>query len=294
MSGSLTTHIAGASFSIRKMKLIFWICFSNEEGKKKHCHSPFTDNIVDSLGNAVGVVIEAKVTQEHGAGQDQGTGVGLVLALDIEADVTAARLEDGNVTAHVATGDDTGSTNESSAHVGQNTTVKVRHDQHVELLRTGHSLHGSVVHNHVVHLQGGVVLSDLVECAAEETIGQLHDVSLVDTGNLLAVVGKGEAESELGDTLGLGAGDDLEGLDNTLDGLVLETGVLSLGVLTDDAEVDILVASLITGDVLNQGDGGVDVELLTQGDVEGLVARALDGGVKDTLQTELVALERSQ
>jgi hypothetical protein len=218
------------------------------------------------------VVIETKVAQEHGAGQNQGTGVGLVLALNIEADVTAARLEDGNVTAHVATGNNTGSTNKGSAHVGENTTVKVRHDHHVELLGTGDSLHGGVIHNHVVHLQGGVVLSDLVECAAEETIGQLHDVSLVNASDLLAVVGKGKAESELGDALGLGTGDDLQGLDDTLDGLVLETGVLSLGVLTDDAEVDVLVASLVTGDVLDQRDGGVDVQLLTQGDVEGLVA----------------------
>jgi len=269
VSGSLTTHVAGHS-------------------------AAFADNIVDGLGNAVGVIIETKVTQEHGARQDHSTRVGLILALDVETDVTAARLEDSNVTAHVATGDETGSTNESSADVGQNTTVKVRHDHNIELLGTGHSLHGSVVHNHVVHLQGGVVLSDLVECAAEETIGQLHDVGLVNAGNLLAVVGQGEAESELGNTLGLGAGDDLEGLDDTVDGLVLEAGVLSLGVLTDDAEVDILVASLVTGDVLDQGDGGVDVQLLTEGNVEGLVARALNRSVEDTLQTELVALEGSQ
>mgnify|MGYP006876444500 FL=1 len=257
-------------------------------------HSPFTDNIVDSLGNAVGVVIETKVAQEHGARQDHSTGVSLVLALDVKTDVTATRLEDSNVTAHVATGNKTRSSNEGSTHVGQNATVKVRHDHNVELLGAGDGLHGSVVHNHVVHLQGGVVLSDLVECAAEETIGQLHDVGLVNAGNLLAVVGKGEAESELGDTLGLGAGDDLQGLDNTVDGLVLEAGVLSLGVLTDDAEVDILVASLVAGDVLDQRDGGVDVQLLTQGNVEGLVARALNRSVEDTLQTELVALQGSQ
>ena len=240
------------------------------------------------------MVIKTKVTQEHRARQDHGTGVGLVLALDIETDVTATRLEDSNVTTHVATGDQTGSTNERSTDVGKDTSVEVRHDHNVELLGTGNSLHGGVVHNHVVHLQGGVVLSDLMECAAEETVGKLHDIGLVDTGNLLAVVGQGEAECELGDTLGLGTGNNLQGLDNTLDGLVLKARVLTLGVLTDDTEVDILVASVVTGDVLDQGDRGVDVQLLTQGDVEGLVARPLDGGVEDTLQTELVALQRSE
>jgi hypothetical protein len=257
-------------------------------------YSPLADHIVDSLGDAVGVVIETKVTEEHRTRQDHGTGVGLVSALDIETDVTATGLEDSNVTTHVATGDQTRSTNESSADIGQDTSVKVRHDHDVELLRTGNSLHGGVVHNHVVHLQGGVVLSDLVECAAEETVGKLHDVGLVDTGDLLAVVGQGEAECEFGDTLGLGAGNDLQGLDDTGDGLVLETRVLTLGVLTDDAEVDILVASFVTGDVLDQGDRGIDVQLLTQSDVEGLVAGTLDGSVKDTLKTELVALQGSE
>jgi hypothetical protein len=73
---------------------------------------------------------------------------------------------------------------------------------------------------------------------------------------------------------------------------VLETRVLSLGVLADDAEVDVLVARFVARDVLEEDDGGVDVELLTERDVEGAVAGSLDGSVEDTLETELVALER--
>jgi len=288
MSGSLTTHVASSSLSIgllaiRSFKKEFY----------KALYLPFTDHIVDSLGDAVGVVIQTEVTEQHGSRQDHGAGVGLVLALDVKTDVAATGLEDGNVTTHVAAGNHTGAANKGSADVGEDASVKVGHDHHVELLGARHSLHGSIVHNHIVHLEGGVVLSDLVESAAEETIGQLHDVGLVNAGNLLPVVGESEAEGELGDTLGLGAGDDLEGLDHALDRLVLEAGVLALGVLTDDAEVDVLVAGVVSGDVLDQGDRGVDVELLAQGDVEGLVAGALNGGEKNTLQTQLVALQRS-
>lgn len=237
------------------------------------------------------MVVETKVAEEHGAGQDQGGGVGLVLALDVETDVTATGLEDGDVAAHVAAGDDTGTTDEGGTNVGQNATVQVRHDHNVKLLGAGDGLHGGVVDNHVVDLEGGVVVGDAVEGGAEETVGQLHDVGLVDAGNLLAVVGEGEVEGELGDALRLGAGDDLEGLDDAGDGLVLETRVLTLGVLTNDGEVDVLVAGLVAGDVLDEGDGGVDVELLAHGDVEGLVAGTLDGGVEDTLEAELVAAE---
>lgn len=205
--------------------------------------------------------------------------------------MTAAGLEDGDLTAHVATRNDTRATDETGTDVGENATVKVRHNHDVELLRTADTLHAGVVDNHVVALDGGVLLTDLLDGVAEETVGKLHDVGLVDAGDLAAVVGKSEGEGELGDALRLGAGDDLERLDDALDGLVLEARVLALGVLTDDAKVDVLVAGLVAGDVLDQDNGGVDVELLTKGDVERLVAGALDGSVQDTLQTELVTLE---
>lgn len=231
------------------------------------------------------------MSQHHSAREQHGSWVSLVLALDIKTDVTASGLEDSDITAHVATWDDTGATDEGSADVGQNASVKVGHDHDVELLWAGHALHGGVVDNHVAGLKGRELLGDGVEGVAEETVGQLHDVGLVDAGHLLAVVGQGEAEGELGDALGLGAGDDLERLDDAGDGLVLKAGVLALGVLTDDGEVDVLVAGLVAGDVLDQDDRGVDVELLTEGDVEGLVAGAVDGGVEDALKTDLVALQ---
>lgn len=239
------------------------------------------------------MLIEAEVSQQHAAGQEHGSGVSLVLALDVETDVTATGLENSDLTAHVATGDDTRATNKSGANVGQDTTVKVRHDHDIELLRTRDSLHGGVVDNHVVDLEGRVVLGDLVEGAAEKTVGKLHDVGLVNASNLGSAVGESEGEGELGDTLRLGACDDLEGLDDAVDALVLETRVLTLGVLSDDAQVDVLVAGLVAGDVLDQADAGVDIELLTHGNVETLVAGSADGSVQDTLETELVALERS-
>lgn len=260
-----------------------------------HVASPgaLGDDVVDGLGDAVGVVVEAEVAEHHAAGEDEGGGVGLVLALDVEADVAAAGLEDGDLAAHVAAGDDAGAADEAGADVGQDAAVQVGHDHDVELLGAADALHGGVVDDHVVGLDGGVLLADLLDGVAEEAVGQLHDVGLVDAGDLAAVVGQGEGEGELGDALGLGAGDYLEGLDDAGDGLVLEAGVLALGVLADDAQVDVLVAGVVAGDVLDEDDGGVDVELLAEGDVEGLVAGALDGRVEDTLEAELVALQGS-
>lgn len=246
---------------------------------------------VDSLGDPVGVIVETEVTQQHASRQDERARVGLVLALDVETDVTATGLENGNITAHVAAWHNTGTTDKGSTNVGQNATVQVGHDHDVELLGLGDALHGGVVDDHVVGLDSGVLGGGLLESGAEKTIGQLHDVGLVDTCDLLAVVGQGKAKGELGDALRLGTGDNLERLHHALDGLVLQARVLALGVLTDDAHVDTLVAGLVAGDVLDQRDGCVDVELLAHGDVEGLVTAALERRVEDTLEAELVAAQ---
>ena len=258
----------------------------------KYCDLPLGNNIVDGVGDAVGMVVEAEVTEEHGSAEEQSGRVGLVLALDVKTNVSAAGFENSDITAHVAAGNDTGASNKSGGNVGQNTTVQVGHDHDIELLGSADALHGGVIDDHVVGLELGEVLGQSVEGATEKTVGQLHDVGLVDAGDLLAVVGEREAEGELGNALRLGAGDDLERLNDAGHALMLETTVFTLGVLTDNAEIDILVTGDQAGDVLDKGDGGVDVELLTQGDVEGGVAGTADGRVEDTLQAELVAPER--
>lgn len=229
------------------------------------------------------MVVQAKVAEEHGTREDQGCWVSLVLTLDIKTNVTATGLKDGDISSHVASRNDSGATDQSSSNVGQDTTIQVGHDHDVKLLRSRDSLHRGVVDNHIVGFQSWVVLGNLLESAAEETIRKLHDVGLVDTGNLLAVVGKSKAERKLGNALGFGASDNLERFDDSIDGLVLEARVFTLGVLTDDAEVNIVVAGLITGNVLNQDNGSIDVELLSKCDVERLVAGSFNWGVKNSL-----------
>lgn len=75
-------------------------------------------------------------------------------------------------------------------------------------------MHASVVHNHVVCRDAWVVLTDTLDGVAEKTVCKLHDVGLVDAGDLLAVVGERERVGEFGDAFRLCAGDDLERLDH--------------------------------------------------------------------------------
>ena len=115
-------------------------------------------------------------------------------------------------TSNVATRDDTRSTDKSSTNVGNNGTVKVRHDHDVKLCWASDQLHGAtffriscqsisvrsgidrkqmarvrVVDDHVVVLNARrlVFLSNFTEGVEEKTVTELHDVGLVDASNFL-------------------------------------------------------------------------------------------------------------
>lgn len=62
---------------------------------------------------------------------------------------------------------------------------------------------------------------------------------------------------------------------------MLKARILPLGVLPYDAKIDIVMAGLITRDVLDQDDGRVDVQLLSQGYVERLMTGTFDWSVEN-------------
>lgn len=162
------------------------------------------------------MIVQSEVAEKHRARKNHSAGVGLVLALDIKTNMTTSRLEHGHVAAHVTARNHARSSDQGSADIGQDASVQVRHDHHIELLRTRDSLHRRIVDDHIVDLEGGVVLSNLVESATEETVGELHDVCLVNAGDFLPVVCKRKPEGKLSNALGLGASDNLEGFHDAL------------------------------------------------------------------------------
>ena len=113
----------------------------------------------------------------------------------------------------------------------------------------------------------------------------------MDACDFLPVVCKGEAEGEFSDAFRFRSGDDLEGFDDTVHRLVLKARVFAFCVLTDNAEINVVVARLVAWNVLDENDGSVNIELLSQCDVEGLVTGSLNWRVKNTLQTKLVSLQ---
>jgi len=83
----------------------------------------------------------------------------------------------------------------------------------------------------------------------------------------LAVVLQGEIKGKSNNTLGLVTSGDFQTLDNTGNTLVFKARVLSLGILTNDGEVDVGVTRGEARERLAKDNRRVNVELLTHGDV---------------------------
>jgi hypothetical protein len=225
--------------------------------------------VEDGLLDAVGVVVEAHVPQHHDGGEEESSGVGEALASDIRGR-TVNGLEDGTLVTDVSGGGETETTDETGAHVGQNVTVEVGHDEDLVVVRVGvgDHLEAGVVEELSVELDAREVLGDLLADVEEETVGHLHNGGLVDNADLLAANGLGLLEGEAEDALAGLASDELDGLDDTVDDDVLNARVFALGVLTDQDGVDIVVGGLVAGDRAARAEVGEEVEGTTEGQVK--------------------------
>lgn len=63
---------------------------------------------------------------------------------------------------------------------------------------------------------------------------------------------------------------------------MFEAGIFTLSVLANDAQIDIIVPSLVAGYILDENDRSVDVKFLTERNVERLVSRSLNWRVENT------------
>jgi hypothetical protein len=215
------------------------------------------------------------VSQHHDGAEKERSGVGELLASNIGGG-TVDSLEDGALVANVARGSKTETADETSAHVGQNVSVQVGHDEDLVVVgnRVGNHLQAGVVQQLSVELNVGVLLGDLASGAQEETVGHLHDGGLVDSADLLPANVAGVLEGVSQDALRGLAGDKLDALHDAVNHDVLNARVLSLSVLADEDRVDIVVGCLVTGDRSAGTDVGEEVEGPAEGEVEGDVTLA--------------------
>ena len=232
----------------------------------------------DGLLNLSGVLGQAHMSQHHNTAEKQRSWVGKGLASDIRGR-TMDSLENGALVANVARRRQTKTADQSSAHIGQNITVQVGHDQDLVVVWDGVSGHlqAGVVEQFSVELDIGEVLSDFTGSVEEETVGHLHNGSLVDNANLLATDFLGVLESKSQNALGSLPRNELDALHNAINDDVLNSRVFTLGVLTDKDSVDIVVGGLVPSDRTARTEVGKEVECAAQGEVERDVALANGG-----------------
>jgi hypothetical protein len=138
----------------------------------------------------------------------------------------------------------------------------------------------------------GVLLSDLSASLEEHAVGHLHNSGLVDGGDPVSAADLGVVEGVSGDSLRRLVGNELDRLDDSGNELVLNTTVLSLGVLSDEDGVNVVVGRL---ESLNGGARsyvGEQVEGSSEGEVERDVSLS-DGGGERSLEGDSVLLDGS-
>ena len=243
-----------------------------------------------SLLDGSSVFVETHVLQHHDTAQQQGGRVGETLALDVGGG-TVDGLEDGALVTNVTGGGETKTTDQTGAHVGQNVTVQVGHDKDLVVVGggVGDDLQARVVQQLSVELDIGEVLGDVAGGVQEQTVGHLHDGGLVHHADLLLVDGLRVLEGEAQHTLGSLLGDELDALHHTVDNNVLNAGVFTLGVLTDQDGVDTIVGGLVASNGAARTDVGEQVEGPAQSQVQGDVTLT-DGGGQRTLKRNVVLL----
>jgi len=239
------------------------------------------------VGGDVHVV---QVSQHHDGGEEKSGWVGLVLTSDIWGGAVD-RFEEGDaISTDVSRWGETETTDQTSSKIGEDITVKVGHDEHVVLGGILDDSEADSVEVGVFKLDVGVLFGDFSGNSEEGTVGLSHDVGLVDAGDSVPTVLSSVLESVLADVSGGGLSDELDGLDDAWDDLVLDAGVLTFSVFSDGDDVDVIVFGLVANDGLAWSNVGVKAEGLSEHEVHGGVASA-DGSGKGTLKTDLVLVD---
>ena len=151
------------------------------------------------------------------------------------------RLEHRQVLTVIGAGHNPQPANQSCTQVADHVAVQILQQQHVELGRVLHQLHASRIDDHLLVLDVRVLrLVHLPGTSQEQSVGDLHDVRLVEDGDLLPLAESGEPETPTGDPVAGRLGRHLHAHHHVRGDLVLNPAVKALGVLADDHQVHVV------------------------------------------------------
>jgi len=225
--------------------------------------------------NAVCMVVQAHVLQHHDTTQQQSRRVCETFSSDIWRGAVHG-LEDRALISNVAGRGETKASDQPRAHVGQDITVQVRHNQDFIVVWCGVSddLEAGIIEQLRVELDLWELLADVPCRPKEQSVGHLHDGGLVDSSDLALANIFCVLESELQHSLGSCPSDELDTLHDTVNHYVLDSRVLSFRILTDQYDVHIIVWGLVAGNRATRSYICEKIECSTKSKIERDVAFA--------------------
>lgn len=106
----------------------------------------------------------------------------------------------------------------------------------------------------------------------------------MDDADLLTANGLGVLEGESQDTLGSLTGDKLDALNDTIDNNMLNARVFTLGVLSDQDGVDVIIGGLVASDGSAGSQVSEEIECSSESKVQGDMSLANGGLETDVSQ----------
>ncbi len=181
-------------------------------------------------------------------------------------------LEDGHHFSDVGSGNNAEAAHQPRSQVRDDVAVEIFQQKHIELLRIHDQLHAGVVHDLLILFDVGIVAGDAAETIEEKTVGQFHDIGLVNGRDFTSAFPTGVLEGKAGDAQRGPLGDDLEGFDHAGDDDVFQSGVQVLSVFSHHDQVHLAEARGHAGKRADGTEVGEQVQFLSQPDVDALKA----------------------
>ena len=184
-----------------------------------------------------GMFHEPKVPEHGQPAQQQGCGIGDVLAGDVGRRAMDC-LKDADMIADIRGGCESQSAYQSGAEVADNITLQVGQHHHVEQVRSRDQFHAEVVYDHIIRLDLGILQGHLPETLQEESVRDLHDVCLMSAGDASGLFFAGHLEGIPDDLHRTGSGDEPAAQRHVVRQHMLDASVGVFYIFTDDRDID--------------------------------------------------------
>lgn len=124
------------------------------------------ERLENGILDVIGMLVETHVLQHHDGAEEQRSGVSQLLSGNIRGR-TVDSLKDGALVANVSGGSQAETANETGAHIGENVSVQVGHNQDFIVILGGvrGHLQACVVKKLSIELDVGVVLGNVASGA---------------------------------------------------------------------------------------------------------------------------------